>query len=241
MHTPDPTPTKPEVIVADSDVEIRCDDDLNNEPEVEEEPVVEPEVEPVEEPAEEIEEEPAEEITEESIDEPVEEIPEEPVEELAEEIPEEPVAVVEEEPAEELIEEPENEEPVAVIVEEPIEEPIEEPAEEVVFTDAIHADELMTDEEAEEHIEIIEEEPGKERAGKMEAINLDTICDCFEDGDLVTLETLKEKKLISQKAGRVKILARGTMTKKLEIIADSFSLQAVKMITLAGGKSEQFK
>ena len=75
----------------------------------------------------------------------------------------------------------------------------------------------------------------------MEAVNLDTICDHFEDGDVVTLESLKEKKLISSKAGRVKILARGTMTKKLDIVADNFSLQAVKMITLAGGKSEQFK
>ena len=99
----------------------------------------------------------------------------------------------------------------------------------------------MTDEEAEEHIELVEEETGKERTGKMAAINLDTICESFEDGDVVTLEALKEKKLVPNKMGRVKILARGTMTKKLDVVADNFSLQAVKMITLAGGRTEQYK
>ncbi len=42
-------------------------------------------------------------------------------------------------------------------------------------------------------------------------------------------------------AARVKILARGVMTKRLTVIADKFSLQAVKMITLAGGHAEQIK
>ena len=225
---------KPNVIVADSEVEINYDGDEADEPEIaNEEPVVEPEAEPVEEPIT----EPEEEVVEENSVEESAEVIEEPVEETLEEETEE---VTVEEPTEEPIEEAIEEEPMAVIVEEPEAEPIEEP-EQVIHTDAIHADELMSDEEAEEHIEIIEEEPGKERTGKMEAVNLDTICDHFEDGDVVTLEALQEKKLISKKSGRVKILARGTMTKKLEIIADTFSLQAVKMITLAGGKSEQYK
>jgi hypothetical protein len=167
---------------------------------------------------------------------------------------EEPVAEPEvipepvEEPIEEPVEEPVIEEPIEEPEEEPvvepevIPEPVEEPViEEPVFTDAEHADELMTDEEAEEHIEIIEEAPDRERKGKMNPINLDTICDNFENGEVVTLEALQEKKLLPKKTGRVKILARGTMTKQLDIIADSFSLQAVKMITLAGGRAEQFK
>ena len=37
------------------------------------------------------------------------------------------------------------------------------------------------------------------------------------------------------------VIARGVMTKRLVIIADKFSLQAVKMITLAGGVAEQYK
>jgi molecular chaperone GrpE len=123
-------------------------------------------------------------------------IPEE-LPELIEEIVEEPVAEPIEEPEviePEIPEEPEvpsepeiPDEPVATIVEEPVvEEPIvEEPEVAPVFTDAEQADELMTDEEAEEHIEIIEEAPGRERKGKFHAINLDTICDHFEDGEKV--------------------------------------------------------
>ena len=88
---------------------------------------------------------------------------------------------------------------------------------------------------------MIEETPGQERKGKLHAINLDTLCESFEEGEEVTLEALQAKKLAPKNAGRVKILARGTMTKKLNIVADGFSLQAVKMITLAGGRAEQFK
>ncbi|MBQ8302072.1 MAG: uL15 family ribosomal protein, partial [Clostridia bacterium] len=190
--------------------------EINFESEPEEEPTIPTELPELIEEPEEIEE--------------VEEI-EEP-EEVEEEIVEEPAPVEPEEPEVPVV-------PAAEPEEEPA--PEEEPEIVPVFTDAEHADELMTDEEAEEHIEIIEEAPGEERTGKMNFINLDTICENFEDGETVTLEALKEKKLIRQNTGRVKILARGTMTKNLEIIADSFSLQAVKMITLAGGRSEQYK
>ena len=83
--------------------------------------------------------------------------------------------------------------------------------------------------------------PASNRGGKLEAVNLDTICDNFENGDTVTLDALKSKNLVPKNTGRIKILARGTMTKQLEIVADKFSLQAVKMITLAGGHVEQHK
>ena len=72
----------------------------------------------------------------------------------------------------------------------------------------------------------------------MGEINLDMICENFEDGDVVNVDTLKAKHLISSKVVRVKVLARGVMTKKLTVVASKFSLQAVKMITLAGGKAE---
>ena len=233
---PAPAPAEEEpksnVIVADSDMNL----DFGEFDAPDEEPTPEPEIIP----------EPEEEPVEESVvEEPVVEEPvvEEPV--VEEPVVEEPVV---EEP---VVEEPVVEEPAMPIMEEPEEVPVEEPEEEPevtvpvieepVFTDAEHADELMTDEEAEEHIEVVEEVPGRERTGKMHAINLDTLCDSFEDGEEVTLEALKEKKLAPKNAGRVKILARGTMTKKLDIVADNFSLQAVKMITLAGGRAEQYK
>ena len=119
----------------------------------------------------------------------------------------------------------------------PAEEP-EAPAEEFIHTDAIHADELLTDEEAEERIEYIDA-PSARKNGKVAAINLDTLCDNFDDGETVTIENLKAKKLVPSNVERIKILARGVMTKRLDIIADKFSLQAVKMITLAGGRAEQ--
>ena len=109
--------------------------------------------------------------------------------------------------------------------------------EEVVHVDAVHADELISDVEAEQVIEHVHISTGP-RTGKLVEVNLDVICENFEDGETVTLEALKERCLINKKAGRVKILARGTMTKALTVVASKFSLQAVKMITLAGGAAE---
>ena len=235
-------------------------------PEVVEEPVEEPapEVveEPVEEPAPEVIEEPIEESTPEVIEEPIEEstpeVVEEPIEEPAPEVIEEPIEestpeVVEEpveEPAPEVVEEP-VEEPAPEVVKEPVEEPapevVEEPAEDVmlipddegrVHVDASHADDLVTDEQAESEIQVISS--GKKASGKMVEINIDTICDNFEDGETVDLEALKAKRLVPKNAARLKVLARGVMTKNnITLIADKFSIQAVKMIILAGGKAER--
>ena len=106
-----------------------------------------------------------------------------------------------------------------------------------VHVDAVTADQLITDEEAESKIEVVEVE-GPTRTGKMCEINLDIICENFEDGERVDIDSLKAKHLVSSKVGKIKVLARGVMTKKLTVSASKFSLQAVKMITLAGGKAE---
>ncbi len=110
-----------------------------------------------------------------------------------------------------------------------------------IHVDAEHADELLTDEEAEASIEMIERTESEPRDGKLAEVNLDTICDNFDDGETVDLNALQEKRIVSKSAGRIKVIARGIMTKRLIIIADKFSLQAVKMITLAGGVAEQYK
>ena len=109
--------------------------------------------------------------------------------------------------------------------------------EDVVHVDAIHADAMLSDSEAELAIEHIHTDVAT-RGGKLVEINLDVICENFEDGETVTLDALKERCFVSKDAGRVKVLARGTMTKALTIVAYKFSLQAVKMITLAGGVAE---
>ena len=153
-----------------------------------------------------------------------------------------------EEPAveETVVEETVVEETVAeetVVEETVVEEPaVEEPVEEILHLDAKEADKIITDEEAVSKIEVIEKSiEDKAYGNKFAEINLDTICENFEEGETVNLKALKAKRLVNKSAGRLKVLARGTMTKKLTIYADKYSIQAVKMISLAGGHAEQYK
>ena len=159
-----------------------------------------------------------------------------PDEEVAVEAPEvEEAPVIEEAPAVE--EAPEVEEAPAV---EEAPEVEETPEVEEIHVDAIHADELLTDEEAAAKIEVIERTTIA-KSSKMAEVNLDVICDNYEDGETVELAGLQAKRVVNKNAGRLKVLARGVMTKRLTVVADKFSLQAVKMITLAGGTAEQLK
>ena len=101
------------------------------------------------------------------------------------------------------------------------------------------ADEVMSDEKAEAAIE--EDVVSKKREGKKEVVNIDTLSQNYKDGDEVTLDSLIEKKLVSPKAGYVKVLARGVLDKKLTVDLHDYSLQAVKMIVLMGGHAKKIK
>ncbi len=68
-------------------------------------------------------------------------------------------------------------------------------------------------------------------------INIDTVSDNFLMGEVVDVNTLKERGLIPQDASYVKVLARGAIDKSLTVKANAFSLSAVKMIALSGGQS----
>lgn len=81
----------------------------------------------------------------------------------------------------------------------------------------------------------------KQEKVKKDIINIDTLSDSFNNGDEVTLEALIEKGLVSPKVGYIKVLARGELNKKLTVIADDFSIQAVKMIVLTGGHARKIK
>ena len=84
--------------------------------------------------------------------------------------------------------------------------------------------------------------PGlKPKSNKLYEVNLDTICENFDDGDVVTIDGLNSKNIVTKKADRIKVLARGVMTKKLTVVADKFSIQAIKMIGLAGGLAQKYK
>lgn len=99
------------------------------------------------------------------------------------------------------------------------------------------ADLMISDEDAfhYEETNIVNNEiyTGKKKA----SVNIDTIGACFSAEDVVTLNSLKEKKLISEKVGYVKILGRGRLDKPLTVIAQNFSASAVKMIVLTGGSA----
>ena len=103
------------------------------------------------------------------------------------------------------------------------------------------ANEMMSDEEAISYEHFAAEfaaDPdfNEEYTGSKKAeINVDTISQNYEAGERVTLNTLKEKKLVSANAGYVKVLARGTLNKPLDFAAQNFSVAAVKMIILTGG------
>lgn len=68
-------------------------------------------------------------------------------------------------------------------------------------------------------------------------INLD-ILNLFENESEVTLEVLMENKLIKKELDGLKVLANGTLEKKLVVKANKFSKAAIDAIEKAGGKAE---
>ncbi len=100
---------------------------------------------------------------------------------------------------------------------------------------ATEADVLMKDEVAEILIESL---GGVSDRSKTGIINIDTLSQHFKDGETVTLEDVKKRvKGFGKNVTYLKVLARGTLDKKLTVEADGFSLQAAKMIILTGGKA----
>src|SRR6202163_4742598 len=69
-------------------------------------------------------------------------------------------------------------------------------------------------------------------------VNLDSIAERFENGAVVTPELLREVGLVAGTLERVKVLARGEMTKGLTIRAHKFSGKAAEKIAAAGGAAE---
>jgi len=68
-------------------------------------------------------------------------------------------------------------------------------------------------------------------------VNLDAL-NRFEDGTEVTPELLLETGIVSNQKSGVKILAKGTIEKKLTVKAHKFSAAAKEAIEAAGGKTE---
>ena len=119
---------------------------------------------------------------------------------------------------------------------EPELEPEPEPEPEVMPEIVEHivaeeADAMISDELAMQTV--LYESPAGQ--GDQVIINIGMIDMMFEAGAVVTLEALKQKDLAQRKAGRLKVLAGGTLNKALTIKAENYSVQAIKMIELTGG------
>jgi large subunit ribosomal protein L15 len=69
-------------------------------------------------------------------------------------------------------------------------------------------------------------------------VNLDTLAERFEAGAVVTPELLHERGLIGSRGARVKVLARGDISKVLTIRAHKFSGKAAEKVAAAGGAAE---
>lgn len=74
-------------------------------------------------------------------------------------------------------------------------------------------------------------------AKRTVAVNLAAL-NAFEDGDVVDVAVLTEKGIVRDAEYGIKVIANGTLTKKLTVKAAAFSASAKEKIEQAGGKAE---
>lgn len=71
---------------------------------------------------------------------------------------------------------------------------------------------------------------------EFEVVSLDAVSNKFEDGEVVSLATLKERSLVKGVESQAKVLANGELTKKVVFEGLKISAAAVKKIEAAGGE-----
>jgi large subunit ribosomal protein L15 len=71
-----------------------------------------------------------------------------------------------------------------------------------------------------------------------DCVNVDTLEARFPPEAVVTLERLREMRLIKGRKGRLKILGRGELTKPMTVRAHRFTREARCKIEQAGGQAE---
>ena len=72
---------------------------------------------------------------------------------------------------------------------------------------------------------------------EYQVVNVDTLTDVFDAGTVITPDLLAERGLVAT-GGRIKVLARGDVSKALTVRAHKFSGKAAEKITAAGGSTE---
>lgn len=82
--------------------------------------------------------------------------------------------------------------------------------------------------------------PGFRNINRVEyaPVNVSRLDSYFEDGDVVDNESLVAKGIIKSEAVPVKVLASGSLSKKLTVRVDKVSAAAKNKIEAAGGKVE---
>jgi len=69
-------------------------------------------------------------------------------------------------------------------------------------------------------------------------INLGDLNEWVKDGDIITLELLKEKNIIKKELSGLKVMGNGELDKKITIKAHRFTQSALTKIEKIGGKAE---
>lgn len=88
-----------------------------------------------------------------------------------------------------------------------------------------------------EPVPVKEEEVERKVRVKRGIINIDTLSRNFQPNEVVTLEAVRARKLVGKDVDYLKVLARGYIDKPLIVEAHDFSMDAVKMILLTGGRA----
>jgi large subunit ribosomal protein L15 len=73
---------------------------------------------------------------------------------------------------------------------------------------------------------------------EYEVVNLDQLEERFDAGATVTPDALRAVGLVRVRTARIKVLARGEMTKALTVQVHKFSGKAADKIAAAGGRAE---
>ena len=69
-------------------------------------------------------------------------------------------------------------------------------------------------------------------------VNLDTLAEVFDAGTAITPDVLRERGIVRNAQGPIKVLGRGDISKALTVKAQKFSGSAAKKIEAAGGVAE---
>ena len=73
---------------------------------------------------------------------------------------------------------------------------------------------------------------------EYEVVNLDQLEARFDTGATVTPESLRTSGLVNARHARIKVLARGELTKALTVRAHKFSGPAAEKLAASGGRAE---